>query len=90
MMAQLRRLELGDDIEEAHMKTVRVSNWCYEKGKEVGVIKMYMRDGKTYVDITDYERLRELFGELLREVQRIKSQGDYDAARDLVEKFDKS
>ena len=88
MMAQLRRLELGDDIEEAHMRNrAWVSNWCYEKGKEVGVIKMYMRDGKTYVDITDYERLRELFGELLREVQRIKSQGDYDAARDLVEGY---
>ena len=48
---------------------------------------MYVREGKTYVDITDYERLRELFGELLREVQRIKSQGDYDAARDLVEGY---
>ena len=88
MMAQLRRLELGDDIEEAHMRNrAWVSNWCYEKGKEEGVIKMYVREGKTYVDITDYERLRELFGELLREVQRIKSQGDYDAARDLVEGY---
>ena len=88
MMTQLRRLELGDDIEEAHMRNrAWVSNWCYEKGLAEGVIKKYERDGKTYVDIHDYEALRGLFGDLLREVQRIKSQGDYEAAKALVEGY---
>ena len=69
MMTQLRRLELGDDIEEAHMRNrAWVSNWCYEKGEAEGVIRKYVREGKTYVDVMDYERLRELFGELLRAV----------------------
>ena len=88
MMTQLRRLELGDDIEEAHMRNrAWVSYWCYEKGEAEGVIRKYVREGKTYVDVMDYERLRELFGELLREVQRIKSQGDYEAAKNLVEAY---
>lgn len=88
MMTQLRRLELGDDIEEAHMRNrAWVSNWCYEKGLAEGVIKKYEREGKTYVDIHDYEALRGLFGDLLREVQRIKSQGDYEAAKALVEGY---
>ena len=88
MMAQLRRLELGDDIEESHMRNrAWVSNWCYEKGEAEGVIRKYVREGKTYVDVMDYERLRELFGDLLREVQRIKSQGDYEAAKNLVEGY---
>ena len=88
MMTQLRRLELGDDIEESHMRNrAWVSNWCFEKGEAEGVIRKYEREGKTYIDIMDYERLRELFGELLREVQRIKSQGDYEAAKNLVEGY---
>ena len=88
MMTQLRRLELGDDIEESHMRNrAWVSNWCYEKGEAEGVIRKYVREGKTYVDVMDYERLRELFGDLLREVQRIKSQGDYEAAKNLVEGY---
>ena len=88
MMTQLRRLELGDDIEESHMRNrAWVSNWCYEKGEAEGVIRKYFREGKTYVDVMHYERLRELFGELLREVQRIKSQGDYEAAKNLVEGY---
>ena len=88
MMTQLRRLELGDDIEESHMRNrAWVSNWCYEKGEAEGVIRKYVREGKTYVDVMHYERLRELFGELLREVQRIKSQGDYEAAKNLVEGY---
>ncbi len=88
MMTQLRRLDLGDDIEESHMRNrAWVSNWCYEKGEAEGVIRKYVREDKTYVDIMDYERLRELFGELLREVQRIKSQGDYEAAKNLVEGY---
>jgi dipeptidyl-peptidase-3 len=88
MMTQVRRLDLGDDIEESHMRNrAWVSNWCYEKGLSEGVIRKYVREGKTYVDVMDYERLRELFGELLHEVQRIKSQGDYEAAKALVEGY---
>lgn len=85
MMMQLRRLELGADIEEAHMRNrAWISHWCFEKGAEEGVIAKVVRDGKTYLDIKDYDKLRELFGELLGEVQRIKSQGDYAAAEALV------
>ncbi len=88
LMAQLRRLELGADIEEAHMRNrAWVSHWVFEKGAPDNVIVEVKRDGNTYYDIQDYERLRELFSELLREVQRIKSQGDYDAAEKLVENY---
>ena len=88
MLTQLQRLELGADIEEAHMRNrAWVSNWCFEKAEPEGAVVKVVRDGKTYVDIKNYERLRELFGELLREVQRIKSQGDYDAAKALVEGY---
>ena len=88
MLTQLQRLELGADIEEAHMRNrAWVSNWCFEKSADNGVIQKVVRDGKTYIDIKNYERLREMFGELLGEVQRIKSQGDYDAAKALVEGY---
>ena len=88
MLTQLQRLELGADIEEAHMRNrAWVSNWCFEKAEPEGSVVKVVRDGKTYIDIKDYDRLRELFGELLREVQRIKSQGDYDAAKGLVEGY---
>ena len=88
MLTQIRRLELGDVIEESHMRNrAWVSNWCYEKGLEDGVIKKYKKDNKTYVDVVDYVALRGLFGDLLKEVQRIKSQGDYDAAKALVEGY---
>ena len=88
MLTQLQRLELGADIEEAHMRNrAWVSNWCYEKAEPEGAVVKVVREGKTYIDIKDYDRLRELFGELLREVQRIKSQGDYDAAKALVEGY---
>jgi dipeptidyl-peptidase-3 len=88
MLTQLQRLELGADIEESHMRNrAWVSNWCFEQGQPEGVVEKVVRDGKTYIDIKDYERLRELFGELLREVQRIKSQGDYEAAKALVEGY---
>ncbi len=88
MLTQLQRLELGADIEEAHMRNrAWVSNWCFEKGEPEGAVVKVVRDGKTYIDIKNYDRLRELFGELLREVQRIKSQGDYDAAKALVEGY---
>lgn len=88
LMTQLIRLELGADVEESHMRNRQwVSAWVFEKGKEEGVIERVERDGKIYFDIKDYDRLRELFGELLRETQRIKSEGDYEAARELVENY---
>jgi dipeptidyl-peptidase-3 len=88
MITQIRRLELGDEIEESHMRNrAWVSNWCYEKGLEAGVIKKYKKEGKIYVDVADYEALQGLFGDLLKEVQRIKSQGDYEAAKALVEGY---
>ena len=88
MMLQLRRLEEGADIEEAHMRNrAWISHWCFERAQESGAIVKVERDGKTFLDIKDYEALRGLFGELLREVQRIKSQGDYEAAKALVEGY---
>lgn len=88
MMTQLQRLELGANIEESHMRNrAWVSQWCHEQGKTEGVVERVVRDGKTYIDIKDYDALRGLFGDLLREVQRIKSQGDYDAAKALVEGY---
>ncbi|WP_417448712.1 dipeptidyl-peptidase 3 family protein [Jejudonia soesokkakensis] len=88
LMTQLIRLKLGDDVEEAHMVNRQwVSAWAYEKGKEYNVIEKVTRDGKTYFKINDYEKLHELFGQLLRETQRIKSEGDYAAAEALVEGY---
>ena len=88
MLTQLRRLEAGADIEEAHMRNrAWVSNWVFEKGAADSVIVEVNRDGKRYYDIRDYEKLRVLFGDLLKEVQRIKSQGDYAAANDLVQNY---
>ena len=88
LVTQLVRLELGDDVEEAHMRNRQwVSAWVFEKGKEEGVIEKVEKDGKTYYDIKDYQKLRELFGELLRETQRIKSEGDYEAVKALVENY---
>ncbi len=88
LLVQLRRLKPGADIEEAHMRNRHwVSAWCYEKGLKDSVIVKVERDGATYYDIRDYEKLRTLFGELLREVQRIKSQGDYEAGKALVETY---
>ncbi len=88
LMVQLRRLKLGDQVEEAHMRNRQwVSAWAYEKGLPDSVIVKTVRVGKTYFHIRDYEKLREIFGQLLREVQRIKSQGDYQAGHDLVENY---
>jgi len=88
LMTQLIRLNLGDDVEEAHMRNRQwVSAWAYEKGKPDNVIEKVTRDGKTYFNINDYGKLRELFGQLLRETQRIKSEGDYQAVQDLVEGY---
>jgi dipeptidyl-peptidase-3 len=88
LMLQLRRIEAGKNIEQAHMRNRQmVSNWVYEKGKAENVVEMVKKDGKTYVKINDYNKLRALFGELLKEVQRIKSQGDYEAGKNLIETY---
>ena len=88
LMTQLMRIEPGKDVEEAHMRNRQlISAWVFEKGKADNVIEMVKRDGKTYIKINDYAKLRGLFGQLLAEVQRIKSEGDYEAGRDLVETY---
>ncbi|MFL1895969.1 dipeptidyl-peptidase 3 family protein [Aquimarina sp. 2-A2] len=88
LMTQLIRLNVGDDVEEAHMRNRQwVSAWAFEKGEKEGVIEKVTRDGKTYFDIKDYAKLRSIFGELLKETQRIKSEGDYIAAEALVEGY---
>ncbi|MFV8464930.1 dipeptidyl-peptidase 3 family protein [Flavobacterium sp. LB1P62] len=88
LMTQLVRLELGANIEEAHMRNRQwVSSWAFEKGKKDNVIEKITRNGKTYFNITDYEKLHNLFGQLLREVQRIKSEGDFNAGKALVENY---
>lgn len=88
MMLQLRRLEPGEVIEESHMRNRQlIAKWCYEKGMEENVIEKIVDEGKTYFIVKDYEKLRELFGQLLREIQRIKSEGDYEAGKELVENY---
>jgi len=88
MMLQLRRLDDGDNLEEDHMRNRQlVASWAYEKGKAENVIERKTVDGKTYFVVNDYDKLRVLFGELLREIQRIKSEGDFEAAEKLVEGY---
>ena len=88
LMTQLVRIEPGATVEEAHMRNRQlIARWAYEHGKADNVIELVKRDGKTFVKINDYEKLRGLFGELLAEVQRIKSEGDYEAGRQLVEQY---
>lgn len=88
LITQLTRLNLGEHLEEAHMRNRQlVAQWAYEKGKAENVIEWIKRDGKTYVKVNDYDKLRKLFGDLLREIQRIKSEGDYKAATALVEGY---
>ncbi|NRS90475.1 dipeptidyl-peptidase-3 [Flavobacterium sp. 7E] len=88
LMTQLVRLDLGANIEEAHMRNRQwVSAWAFEKGKKDNVIEKLTRNGKTYFNITDYVKLHAIFGDLLREVQRIKSEGDYEAGKALVENY---
>ena len=88
LMTQLIRLEFGDDVEEAHMVNRQwVSAWAFEKGAADNVIEKVSRDGKTYFQINDYDKLHDLFGQLLRETQRIKSEGDFKAAEALVEGY---
>ena len=88
LMTQLVRLELGANIEEAHMRNRQwVSAWVFEKGKNDNVIEKITRNGKTYFNITDYDKLHDLFGQLLKEVQRIKSEGDFEAGKALVDGY---
>ena len=88
LLTQLVRLELGDDVEESHMRNRQwVSAWAFEKGQADNVIEKIEKDGKTYYNINDYAKLREIFGMLLRETQRITSEGDYQAAMALVEDY---
>ncbi len=86
LMTQLTRIEQGKDIEEAHMRNrALIAHWALENGK--GCVELVKRENNTYVGINDYDQLRLLFGQLLAEVQRIKSEGDFNAARNLVEKY---
>lgn len=88
LMTQLMRLNLGDNIEEEHMQNRQlVAAWAMEKGAVDNVVEKVKKDGKTYFNINDYEKLRVLFGDLLKEIQRIKSEGDYEAGKALVENY---
>lgn len=88
IMTQLMRIEPGKDVEEAHMRNRKlIAEWCLDKGRKDNVMELVTVDGKTTLRINDYEKLRGLFGDLLAEIQRIKSEGDYEAGRDLVERY---
>ena len=88
MMTQLARIEPGKNVEESHMRNRKlIAEWCYEQGKADNVIEMVKKNGKTYVVVNDFDKLRQLFGKMLYEVQRIKSEGDYEAGKELVEKY---
>lgn len=88
LMTQLVRIEPGNNVEEAHMRNRQlIARWVYEKGAAEKVVELVKKDGKTYVVINDYEKVRDLFGRLLAEIQRIKSTGDYTGAHDLVEAY---
>ena len=88
LMTQLVRIEPGNQVEEAHMRNRQlIARWVYEKGLTDKVVELVKRDGKTYVQVNDYGKLRGLFGQLLAEIQRVKSTGDFAAARDLVENY---
>ncbi len=90
LLVQLRRVAEGKDLEEAHMRNrAWVSNWLVEKGKADGSVEMITREGKTFIDIKDYEKMRSNVGELLREVQRITSEGDFNAAAALADNYGK-
>jgi dipeptidyl-peptidase-3 len=88
LMTQLTRIKPGGQIEEAHMRNrALITWWCLEKGKPQNVMQLLKRDGKTFLRINDYKALRGLIAQLLAEVQRIKSEGDFEAARLLVERY---
>ena len=88
LMTQLTRIELGNNIEESHMRNRQlIAKWCLENGAEENVISFEKIDGKSYIKINDYDKLRQLFGKLLAEIQRIKSEGDYEAGKEMVETY---
>jgi len=88
LMTQLTRIQPGKNIEEAHMRNRQlIAAWVYEKGKADNVVEMKVRDGKTYIVINNYEKLRSLFGQLLTEIQRIRSTGDFEAGKAIVEAY---
>jgi len=88
LITQIVRIKPGKDIEQAHMRNrSSIAHWVYEKGRNDNVIEMVSRDGKTFVKINDYEKLRSLFGEMLKEVQRIKSEGDFEAGKSMIENY---
>ena len=88
LQIQLQRIVPGDNLEQAHMRNRQlIAGWAYEKGLPDNVIEMVVDNGKTYFVIRDYEALRKLFGQLLNDIQRIKSEGDYEAGKDLVETY---
>jgi dipeptidyl-peptidase-3 len=88
LITQLVRIAPGNQIEEAHMRNRQlIAQWVYQKGKADNVVELVKKKGKTYVKVNDYNHLRLLFGELLAEIQRIKSTGDYEGARNLVETY---
>ena len=88
LITQLTRIELGKDLEESHMRNRQlISKWAYEHGKTEGIVEFVKKDSKTYVRINNYSKLRDLFGQLLKEIQRIKSEGDFEGAKALVEDY---
>jgi dipeptidyl-peptidase III len=88
LFTQLTRIADGKDIEQAHMRNRQlIARWCFEKGKAENIIEQLTKDGKTYFRINDFKKLRTLFGDLLKEIQRIKSEGDYEAGKKLVETY---
>ena len=88
LMTQLMRIEPGKDVEEAHMRNRKlISEWVLEKGRPDNVVEIVEINGKHFVKINDYRKLRDLFGQLLHEIQRIKSEGDYEAGANLVETY---
>jgi len=88
LITQIVRIKPGKDIEQAHMRCrSAIAHWVYEKGRGDNVIELVKREGETFVRINDYQRLRSLFGEMLKEVQRIKSEGDFEAGREMIEKY---
>lgn len=88
IMTQFTRIELGKNVEQSHMRNRKlIAEWCYEHGKAENVIEWVVKDGKRYIVVNNFERLRELFGEMLYEIQRIKSEGDFEAGRELIEKY---
>jgi len=88
LLTQIVRIKPGKEIEQAHMRCrSAISHWVYEKGKNENVVEFFKRDGKTYVKINDYNKLRNLFGDLLKEIQRVKSEGDFEAGKKIIEDF---